>query len=31
MTRPMPTFAAHTATLALGEACRYVELGEADA
>ena len=23
MTLPMPTFAAHTATLALGEACRY--------
>ena len=31
MTRPMPTFAAHTATLVLGEACRYVELGEAEA
>ena len=30
MTRPMPTFAAHTATLAIAEACRYVELGEAE-
>ena len=31
MTRPMPTFAAHTAMLVLCESCRYVELGEASA